>query len=114
MIQVLLAISLIWSAFLKFITPIEELSEMWFWVGEVPIYLVKFTGLIDLLGALGLILPNFINAKPLLTPLAAIGIILLMICAAIFHILRGEVSDIGVNIIFAFLAAFVAWGRMKN
>ena len=112
--QLLLASSLIWSVFTKLFTPIEELSAMWSWVAEVPISFVKFTGLVDLLGALGLTLPILLKVKPILTPLAAWGIILLMICAATFHILRGEVSEIGINIVFAILASFVVWGRMKK
>lgn len=72
---------------------------------------VKGTGIVDWLAAAGLILPGLLNIKPRLSTIAAVGVVLLMICAGIFHISRGEASQIGVNIIFALLAAFVAWGR---
>jgi len=112
--QVFLAASLIWASLMKLFQPIEKLSAMWPWTGQIPVAMVKFTGIIDLLGAIGLILPALIRVKPKLTPIAALGIIALMICATTFHIIRGEASVIGANIVFAILAAFVAWGRFKK
>ncbi|GAB3557682.1 DoxX family protein [Spirosoma fluminis] len=112
--QVSLAASLVWAAGMKLVQPVDKLSAMWPWVGQVPAALVKFTGLVDLLGAIGLILPSLVRIKPKLTPIAAIGIIVLMLCASIFHIGRGEASGIGVNIVFAIIAAFVAWGRLRK
>jgi hypothetical protein len=63
---------------------------------------------------MGLTLPAFLRIMPRLTPIAAIGIIALMIAAATFHIARGEASVIGVNIVFAVIAAFIAWGRLMK
>jgi hypothetical protein len=110
--QIILAAILIWAATLKLFQPVEKLAVMWPWVAQVPFMLLKFTGIVDLLGALGLILPAFLRIKPKLTPITAIAIIVLMICASIFHISRGEASEIGVNIAFAIIAAFIAWGRL--
>ena len=112
--QLLLAFTLLWSGTMKLFQPIEQLSAMWPWAGEVPEALVKLTGIVDALGAFGLVLPALLRIKPQLTPLAAVGVIVLMVCASIFHILRGETSQIGVNIVFAIIAAFVAWGRFKK
>lgn len=112
--QGVLAVSLIWSGMIKLFQPVETLSAMWPWTGQVPVTMLKFTGLIDLLGAFGLILPELLRIKPKLTPIAAIGIVALMVCAGIFHIVRGEASVIGVNIVFAILASFVAWGRLRK
>lgn len=112
--QVILASSLVWAAGMKLVQPIEKLAAMWPWTDQVPVALVKITGLLDLLGAVGLILPSLLHTRPYLTPIAAIGIIALMIVASIFHIARGEVSLIGVNIAFALIAAFIAWGRSKK
>jgi len=111
--QILLSVSLIWAAGLKLFQPIEQLEIMWTWTGEVSPTFVRFTGVIDLLGALGVILPTLLRFKPVLTPIAAIGIVLLMISASVFHISRGEGSQIGFNIVFAGIAAFVAYGRFK-
>ncbi|TDE15569.1 DoxX family protein [Dyadobacter psychrotolerans] len=109
--QWLLAITLTWSALTKLLTPVNELAQMWPWVGQTPVVLVQFTGFSDMLGALGLLLPSLLRIKPILTPIAAVSIIVLMLCAALFHIVRGETSQIGVNIVFALIAAFTAWGR---
>ncbi|GAB3977912.1 DoxX family protein [Spirosoma terrae] len=113
-VQVILAVSLIWAAWMKLVQPIEQLATMWPWAGQVPVALVKMTGIVDLLGAAGLILPSVLRIQPKLTPMAAISIIILMVCASVFHIMRGEVALIGVNIVFAILAAFVAWGRLTK
>jgi len=110
-VQVLLASSLLWAAWMKLLQPIEKLAAMWPWAGQVPNSLVKFTGIVDLLGGLGLILPGLLKIKQRLTFFAAIGIIILMIVASIFHISRGEGALIIPNIIFAIMAGFVAWGR---
>ena len=109
--QIVLAAGLLMGSIMKFFIPVEQLSVMWPWAGQVPVALVKFTGAVDFLGAIGLVLPSLLRIKPKLTPLAAICTIALMICASIFHILRGEASLIGVNIFFTILAGFVAWGR---
>ncbi|MVM29232.1 DoxX family membrane protein [Spirosoma sp. HMF4905] len=112
--QVVLAIVLVWAGTMKLFQPIEKLSAMWPWTGQIPVLLVKLSGIVDLIGAIGLILPALVRIKPQLTPIAALGIIALMVCASIFHIARGEASSIGVNIAFALIAAFIAWGRLTK
>ncbi len=111
--QVLLSTSLLWAAGMKLFQPIEKLSAMWPWTGQVSPALVTLTGLVDLLAALGLVLPMLFSIRPKLTGITALGMILLMICATVFHVLRGEVSLIGANIVFAALAVFIAWGRFR-
>jgi hypothetical protein len=111
--QVILAASLLMGAIMKFM-PIEKIAPRMPWMGQLPSIIVRLTGVIDLLGATGLILPAVLHVKPKLTPITAIAGIVLMICAIIFHISRGEASVIGVNIVFAIIAAFIAWGRFKK
>ena len=111
--QALIALTLIWGAYAKLLQPLEETAKMLPWALDNP-GLVKFTGLIDLLGGLGIILPAALKIQPKLTVLAAYGVIALMISASVFHILRGEASLIGMNIFFLILAVFVAWGRTKK
>jgi hypothetical protein len=84
------------------------------WATEVPAAMVRFIGLSELLGGLGLLLPSILRIKPQLTPWAAIGLVAVQVLAAIFHLSRGESGVIGVNVLFIALAAFVAWGRMKK
>ncbi|RYE25336.1 MAG: DoxX family protein [Sphingobacteriaceae bacterium] len=113
-VQIVLAASFIWAAGMKLFSPVSQLAAMWPWVAEVPGSLVKFTGVIDLLGAIGLILPSVLRIRPKLTPIAALAVIVLMVCASIFHITRGETSVIGANLVFGIMAAFVAWGRFSK
>lgn len=109
--QLLVAATFGWAAAVKLVQPVETVAVLWPWAGQVPVGLVKLTGVVDLLGALGLVLPALLRIRPGLTPLAALGTIVLMVVASIFHIARGEASAIGVNLVFAGLAAFIAWGR---
>lgn len=112
--QLILAASLIWATTMKWTQPPAALETMWPWTGQVPDWFVRFTGLVDLLGAMGLVLPSLLRIRPALTPIAALGVVALMVCASVFHILRGEASVIGVNLVFALLAVFIAWGRLKK
>jgi putative oxidoreductase len=112
--QVLLAGMFIMSGFMKVAQPIEQLSQMLPWASEVSSALVRFIGISELLGGIGLILPALLRIKPQLTAWAALGLVGVMIFAAIFHASRGEFSAIGMNVVLALIAAFVAWGRFKK
>ncbi|WP_308638957.1 DoxX family protein [Paenibacillus silvisoli] len=82
------------------------------WVKEVSKGLVLFIGLSELLGGLGLILPEATGIAPVLTPIAAIGMAVIMLLAAIYHAMRKEYQAIGINIVFLALSVFVAIGRL--
>jgi putative oxidoreductase len=113
-VQVLLAIAFFMSGMMKLVSPIEEIAKnAGTWALEMPA-LVRFIGVAEVAGALGLILPAATRIKPILTPLAACGLLLVMILAALFHASRGEFSSIGANVLLGGLAAFVAWGRLKK
>ena len=75
---------------------------------------VRFIGVVEVLGALGLILPAATRIQPKLTPLAALGLFTVMVLAMITHITRGEFGAIGVNVVLGGLAAFIAWGRLSK
>lgn len=108
--QGLLATTFIWAGFMKIVKP-EELPFAWV---KDNGNLVLITGIVDLLGGLGIILPTLFRIQPKLTVFAAYGIVALMIIASIFHISRGEAKDIGFNIFMALIASFIAWGRQKK
>ena len=112
--QVLLAGMFLMSGFMKVAQPIEELAKMLPWASQVPEGLVRFIGISEVLGGLGLILPALLRIKPQLTAWAAIGLALVMLFAAGFHASRGENSAIGMNVILALIAIFIAWGRFKK
>lgn len=111
--QVLVALSLLMGAIMKFM-PIEKISSMMPWTGQISPLLVRLLGLIDLLGALGLILPSLLKIKPQFTIWTAISVVVLMLCAIIFHVSRDEAPVIGFNIFLVILAAFIAWGRARK
>ncbi len=81
------------------------------WVRDTPKGLVTFSGIAELLGALGLILPAATGILPWLTPVAAVGLAIIMALAALFHLSRHEYANIGINLILLLLAAVVAYGR---
>jgi DoxX-like family len=107
--QILLAVTLIWAGLMKLF---KSGDLLWVWVKENP-NLVTITGILDLLGGIGLVFPLLLRIKPKLTVYAAYGIIALMLCACIFHISRGLASQISFNIFVTLIAAFIAWGRNK-
>lgn len=112
--QVVLAAMFLMAGAMKSTQPIEELSAMLPWTAEAPLALVRFIGISQLLGAIGLILPSLLRIKPQLTPLAALGFVTIMLFASIFHIAKGEFSVIGINIVLGAVAGFIAWGRYKK
>ena len=83
------------------------------WFSAVPQYLFVFIGISEFMGGVGLILPAMTGVKPKLTPLAATGLTLVMILAALFHIVRSEYSFfLPLNLVLAAGAAFIAYGRL--
>jgi uncharacterized membrane protein YphA (DoxX/SURF4 family) len=81
------------------------------WVEDFPVGGIKAIGLLEVLAAVGLILPAALDIAPILVPLAAAGLILMMVGAGITHARRKELPTIAVNVVLLALAAAVAWGR---
>ncbi len=75
---------------------------------------IKAIGAIEVAGALGLILPWLTGTAPILTPIAALGLVAVQVGAMVFHGRRREYKQWPINLVFAGLAAFVAWGRLKG
>jgi len=108
--QVLTAGSLIWASAMKLLQPAEALAVMWPWTADHPV-LVTVTGIADLLAGIGLIVPAIVRICPILSVYAAAGVVALMITATLFHIMRGEAAQTGINVFFALIALFIVWGR---
>ena len=89
----------------------DRARENLFWVKDVPRGLVTFIGFSELLGGVGLILPAVTGIFPWLTPLAAMGIALIMLFAGVFHARRREPQAIVFNIVLLILAGLVVYGR---
>ncbi|MDZ5447145.1 DoxX family protein [Micromonospora sp. 4G57] len=81
------------------------------WVEDVNAGTVKAIGALEVLAAMGLVLPAMLDIAPVLVPVAAVGLVLLMIGAIITHLHRHEAKPILANVAYLALAVFVAWGR---
>ena len=111
-VQVLLALVFGLSGTMKLALPYAELLKQGAWVEHVPEGLVKFIGVAELSGALGLILPAATRIKPFLTPLAAAGFVVIMVLASALHVSLGQPPI--AQVILGGLAAFVVWGRFRK
>ncbi len=112
--QVLLAMAFGMAGVMKTTMPIPELAQKMIWPGAVPAALVRFIGASELLAAIGLVLPAATRIRPMLTPLAGVGLVVVMALAAAFHVSRGELNLVPINFTLGALAAFVAWGRFRK
>lgn len=83
------------------------------WMYDLSDTLHLISGTAEILAGLGLILPGLFKIKTWLTPLAAAGMILVMVGASVYHIQRGEIANIGINLLNASVMAFIAYGRWK-
>lgn len=109
-VQGLAALGFIYSGWLKALQ-YDKAAASWGWVKNVPKALVVFIGLVELVGAVGLILPEALQIAPVLTPIAATALAVVVLLGAILHVTRKEYREIGVNAVFFVLAALVALGR---
>ena len=109
-VQGLLGIAFLMAGMLKVTQPKEKLIERGMgFVEDVDTNVVKGIGVLEVLGAIGITLPILLGIAQFLTPLAAGGLVLTMIGAAITHIRRNELPVIVPNIILGAMAAFVLW-----
>ena len=112
--QGLLAAAFLMSGAMKLTAPIEQLRAQMPWVSGGMGGAVRFIGLVEVLGAVGVVLPAATRVMPKLTPLAAAGLGTVMALASLTHGSRGEFGMIPVNLVLGGMAAFVAWGRTRT
>jgi uncharacterized membrane protein YphA (DoxX/SURF4 family) len=110
-VQVLLAAAFLVSGATKLSQPKEKLLKNMAWVEDFSQPTVRIIGALEVLGAIGIVVPALAGIVPSLTPLAALGLVLTMIGAALTHLRRSEYSVITVPAVLLILAAFVAYGR---
>ena len=109
--QVLLAVAFLGAGATKLSQPKEKLAKNMAWVEDFSQPAVRLIGALEVLGAIGVVLPALTGILPWLTPLAALGLVLLMVGAALTHLRRTEYGNVAVNAVLLVLAAFVAYGR---
>lgn len=110
-VQVLLALAFLGAGFThatKRDTPRKGME----WMLAIPAAQLRAIGILEMLGAVGLVVPAATGILPWLTPLAALGLAVLMAGAAVFHLRRtGEGANTLFNLVLGLLALFVAYGR---
>jgi uncharacterized membrane protein YphA (DoxX/SURF4 family) len=108
----LLAVAFLASGAMKLAQPRQKLAASGMgWAEDFTAGTVKGIGALEVLAALGLILPPALGIAPVLVPLAAAGLVLLMVGAFITHVHRHEAQGMVVTLALLALAAFVVWGR---
>ncbi|MER6007638.1 DoxX family protein [Nonomuraea sp. NPDC051941] len=108
----LLALAFLGAGLMKLSQPKEKLATSGLaWTEDFSAGAVKGIGALEVLAGIGLILPAALGIVPVLTPLAAAGLVIVMIGAAVVHVRRKEYQGIAINAVLLLLAAVVAWGR---
>ncbi|BCJ55433.1 hypothetical protein Asp14428_69080 [Actinoplanes sp. NBRC 14428] len=111
-VAAVLAVAFLGAGVMKLVQPKEKLAASGMgWAESFSPGTIKLIGALEVLAAIGLILPAVLDIAPVLVPLAALGLVLIMIGAIVTHARRGENQAIGVNVVLLLLVAFVAWGR---
>lgn len=110
-VQILLALIFLMAGAMKLMVPKEKAAERMPFVEDTSQGTLRIIGVLEVLGALGVVLPALTGILPWLTPLAAVGLALTMIGAMIVHSRRGEYPNLVGNIVLLALAIFVAYGR---
>jgi putative oxidoreductase len=114
--QSLLAVAYLMAGGLKLSQSIDALVGMGMaYAADVPEVLIRFVGTMEVLGAIGLILPAALRIVPFLTPLAAVGLSLVQVCAIVLHASRGETAmTLPLNLLLLALSLFIVWGRFAR
>ena len=108
-VQGLLAALFLFAGGMKFVLPIEEMTKQM----PLPGLFLRFIGVCEGLGALGLILPGLLQIRPGLTPLAAGGLMIIMLGATVITLMVGDLTAAVMSAVVGVLAAFVAYGRWR-
>ena len=109
--QIVLFASFVSGGVMKLSMPVARLSKMFAWTGQVSKPFLRFIGLVDLTGGLGILLPTLTQILPKLVRPAALGCTVLQVLAIGFHVRRKEISETPFNWFLLVLCVFVLWGR---
>ena len=110
-VQGLLAALFLFAGGVKLVMSIEEMMKQM--PLPLPGWFLRFTGMVEVLGALGLILPWLLRIRPGLTPLAAAGLVIVMTGATAYNLATGDVATALITLVVGILSAFVAYGRWR-
>jgi uncharacterized membrane protein YphA (DoxX/SURF4 family) len=110
-VQALLAAVFLFAGGMKLVMPMDEMIKQM--PLPLPGWFLRFTGIVEVLGAIGLIVPWLTGIRPGLTPLAAAGLVIIMIGAVVYGLASGDIASALIPSVVGLLAAFVAYGRWK-
>jgi len=108
-VQGLLALLFLFAGVAKLVMSVEEMTKDI----QIPGLFLRFIAVMEILGALGLILPSLLRIRPGLTPLAAAGLVIIMIGATVVSLMIGGVVLALMPFVVGLLAVFVAYGRWR-
>jgi len=108
-VQGLLALIFLFAGGVKLVLPLEVLTKQM----PLPGLFVRFIGVAEVLGAIGLLLPGLLRIRPGLTPLAAAGLVIIMIGATTLTLVGGDLAPALIPLVVGLLSAFVAYGRWR-
>jgi uncharacterized membrane protein YphA (DoxX/SURF4 family) len=108
-LQALLAALFLFAGSMKFVMSIEEMTKQM----PLPGWFLHFIGVCEVLGGLGLILPWLTRIRRGLTPLAAAGLVIIMIGATVITLMIGDIATALIPLAIGTLCAFVAYGRWR-
>ena len=111
-IQILLAAIFLTAGSIKLVLPVDRLDKVFDWIDDFTQEKVKLIGAFEILGGLGLFLPGVYSTGPILIPLAAAGLAIIMVLAAITHYNREEKPEMIINIVLFVFLAFIVIGRL--
>lgn len=110
-LQIALGLAFITAGIMHAGQPMDRLVKQLPWVEDFSAGTLKLIGIMELLGGIGVILPAWTGIAPILTPIAATGLAVIMLLAAATHYRRREPQGIAVNIVLLVPAVVVAWSR---
>jgi putative oxidoreductase len=110
LLQVLLALAFLAHGGLLLFPPAAIVDQM---NASLPRWFQLFLGIAEILAAVGLTLPGVTRIQPWLVSCAAAGIMIVMVCATVFHLMRGEVSSAMTTVVLLAVATFVAYARWR-
>jgi uncharacterized membrane protein len=110
-VQAILAVMFAMSGAQKAIQPKDQLAAKYLWMHDFSQESVRFIGVVEVLGAIGLIVPSVTGIAPVLAPVAGTGLAVLLVLAAAVHIRRREPRGVWVTAVLFALTVLVVWGR---
>jgi|SRR5580704_11130638 len=108
-LQILLAMLFTFSGVMKFIMPVEEMTKQI----SLPGWFLHFIGVAEILGAIGLVLPGVLRIRAGLTPLAAVGLVVIMIGATAVNLKTGQRGAALTTVVVGLLLVFLAYNRWR-